>query len=82
MVDTVIGAAVAKARPNETIPIVTVEYKVNFYQPGRLGDVLTARGELLHAGRQTFSGVARVTNQNGDLIAAGMATYMRVPGKL
>ena len=79
MIDTVIGVAAGRTL-KEPAAIVTVEYKVSFYQPSRLGDVLTARGELLNAGRQTFSGVARVTNQHNQLVAAGMATYMRVAG--
>jgi len=80
LVDTAIGAAVAHAVGGREPNIVTVEFKVNLLAPSRLGDVLTTTAELLHHGRQTFVGLARVTNQKGQLIASGTATYLRLLG--
>src|SRR3989304_5633128 len=55
MIDTVIGVAAGRTL-KEPAAIVTVEYKVNFYQPSRLGGVLTARGGGLHAGGRAVLG--------------------------
>ena len=77
LIDTAIGAAVLGALKGKGAA-VTIEYKVNLYQPGRLGDVLTAHAEVLHLGRATAAGTAKVTNQNGRLVGHGTATFMRV----
>lgn len=79
LVDAAIGAAVAHAISSDRPNVATLEFKVNFHQPARLGDVLTATAELLHHGRQTFVGSARVTNQRGLLVGSGTATYVRLP---
>jgi uncharacterized protein (TIGR00369 family) len=77
LIDSAIGAAVlgelhGKGR------VVTIEDKINFYRPARLGDLLTARAEVLHLGRATAAGEARVTDQDGNLVGHGTATFMRV----
>ena len=77
LVDTAIGAAVFGGLKGEGAA-VTIEFKVNLYQPGRLGDVLTARAEVLHLGRATAAGTEKITNQNGQLVGHGTATFMRV----
>ena len=63
LVDTAIGAAVFGGLKGEGAA-VTIEFKVNLCQPGRLGDVLTARAEVLHLGRATAAGI-------GEAIAGG-----------
>lgn len=77
LIDTALGAAILGARGG-TVPSVSVEFKVNFYRPARLGDTLTAHAEVLHLGRFTAAGHARVSNQSGQLVAHGTGTYMRV----
>lgn len=77
LIDTAIGAAVWAAAGGKS-PYVSIEFKVNHYQPARLDDVLTTTAEVLHRGRSTAAGHARVTNQHGKLIAHGTGTYMRV----
>ena len=77
LIDTAIGAAVWAAAGGKS-PYVSIEFKVNHYQPGRLGDVLTTTAEVLHRGRSTAAGHARVANQHGKVIAHGTGTYMRV----
>lgn len=77
LIDTAIGAAVWAAAGGGS-PYVSIEFKVNHYQPARLDDVLTTTAEVLHRGRSTAAGYARVTNQHGKLIAYGTGTYMRV----
>lgn len=77
LIDTAIGAAVWAAGGGKS-PYVSIEFKVNHYRPARLDDVLTTTAEVLHRGRSTAAGHARVTNQHGTLIAHGTGTYMRV----
>ena len=81
LIDTAIGAAVWAAAGGKS-PYVSIEFKVNHFQPARLDDVLTTTAEVLHRGRSTAAGHARVTNQHGKLIAHGTGTYMRVTGAL
>ena len=81
LIDTAMGAAVLGAMGGKG-RVVTVESKVNLYRPGRPGDVLTAEAEVLHLGRSTAAAEARVTNQNGQLVGHGTATFLRVTASL
>ncbi len=80
-IDTAIGTAVFGALRGKG-QVVTIEYKVSFYRPGRLGDVLTARAEVMHLGRATAAGQAHVVDQNGNLVGHGTASFMRVTKSL
>lgn len=54
----------------------TVNLNVSFIRAAALGEVLTASSELQHRGRRTASVTARVTSQDGRLVAHGTATLM------
>jgi 1,4-dihydroxy-2-naphthoyl-CoA hydrolase len=59
----------------------TVELKVNVFSSGRVGDVLTGRGQPLHRGRRTQVWEVRV--DNGDRLAANfVCTQMMLEGPL
>jgi uncharacterized protein (TIGR00369 family) len=56
--------------------IVTVECKVNFIAPAKLGDVLLAYGKLVHMGKKILLGEVEIVNQDNRLIARGNGTFM------
>lgn len=65
----------------------TTNLGVTFVRPATVGDVLTARSELVHLGRRMASLMVTVTNQEGKLVAHGAASLMLVappdpPGEL
>jgi acyl-CoA thioesterase len=55
--------------------ITTVEMKLNFLAPAKLG-ALRTRAKILHKGKRIAVGDAEVLDESGKLIAKGTATYM------
>ena len=60
--------------------VTTSSLSVSYVRGARLGDVLTARCELLHLGRRTASLAVRVQDQRGRLLAHGTATLLLLDG--
>ena len=57
-------------------PCTTTNLNVSYIRPAAVGDVLTARSELVHLGRRMASVEVKVKNQHGKLVAHGTATLM------
>ena len=57
----------------------TVNLNVTFVRPAGMGDVLTARSELVHMGRRMASVSVTVKNQHDKLVAHGTVTLMVSP---
>ncbi len=56
--------------------MTTASLSVSYVRAPKVGDVLTARSELLHLGRRTASLTARVEDAEGRLLAHGSATLL------
>jgi len=54
----------------------TTNLNVNYLRPAALGDILTARSELIHLGRRTASVRVEIANQEGKMIAHGTVSLM------
>jgi acyl-CoA thioesterase len=54
----------------------TTNLNVTYVRPAVMGDVLTARAELIHMGRRMASISVSVMNQEGKLMAHGTTTLM------
>lgn len=54
----------------------TTNLNVTYVRPAVIGDVLTARSELLHSGRRMASVAVTVKNQKDKLVAHGTTTLM------
>lgn len=57
----------------------TVDLKLNYLAPAAAGK-LVARGSRIKVGRTLGYGEARVTDENGKLLAHGTSTLMILPG--
>lgn len=57
-------------------PCATTNLNVTYLRPAALGDVLTARSELIHRGRRMASVAVTVKNQKDKLVAHGTASLM------
>ncbi len=73
LVDSSIGAAIRSVLP-PGMSIITAELKLNYIRPG-VGTKFIGRGSVIHMGRTLAVGEAKIWNQDGKLIAAGMATF-------
>ncbi|MGD8561037.1 MAG: PaaI family thioesterase [Desulfarculaceae bacterium] len=60
------------------VGLVTVEMKINFLAPAKNGR-LVGRGRSLKVGRSLGLAETRVEDQDGLLVAHGVATMMKVP---
>ena len=74
LIDSAVGiATISLLRGQERT--VTLELKINYLAPAPRGATLTAVGEVIHRGRTTAVGEARVHADNGKLVAVALVTY-------
>ena len=57
----------------------TVEFKINFVRPARLGDELTGKGTVIHKGKSLIISSGEIKNQKGELVAVGQGTFNSYP---
>lgn len=58
------------------VSCTTTNLSVTYVRPALVGDVLTARSELVHLGRRMASLTVTVHNQDAKLVAHGATTLM------
>ena len=79
MMDGVIGVAALSLVADENKLVSTVEYKLNYFKPAYLGDILKGFGRVDFAGKRIISSSGEIYNQHGDMIAKGMGTFNSYP---
>ena len=69
--------------PRQLLPAgkacTTTNLNVTYVRPAAMGDILTARAELIHLGRRMASVAVTVRNQKDKLVAHGTVTLMVAP---
>lgn len=73
LADLAMGSAIRSALPQGK-RVVTVEMKVNYLRPGS-GHTLTAEARCVHAGRRFGVAEAKITNDEGTLVAIANGTF-------
>lgn len=63
---------------NEGEIVVTVDMRINYTASVSAG-TLIGRGEVIHKGTKTGIASAEITDQEGNLVAAGMSTHLILP---
>ena len=76
VIDETIGRAVQIKDPD--IWGVTGELKVRFLKPTPLGEPLYCFGKLTMENSRMFKGVALIETKDGELLATGSATYVKL----
>lgn len=74
LADSAVAQAILATVPSGT-EFTTIELKVNYLRPIASG-ILWAECTLLHCGRRTALGDVTLTNDDGQLVAKALATYM------
>jgi len=74
LVDAAVGAAIRSLLPSGQ-SAVTVELKLNYIRPAS-GTKLIGRGKVINKGKTIAVGEAQVIDDQGKVVAAGMATFM------
>ncbi|SHF79110.1 Thioesterase superfamily protein [Caldanaerobius fijiensis DSM 17918] len=72
---TLLDAAMGTAAFTTGKDVVTLEMKVNFLAPGKIGSVATAEGRVLHYGNKTIVTEGKIFDENGGLMALATGTY-------
>ena len=78
--DAVIGsAALSLAFTNNNL-VSTVEFKINYFKPAHLGDVLIGRGKVDFSGKSIITSSGEIIDETtGDMVAKAMGTFNQYP---
>jgi len=79
MMDGVLGVAALSLVAQDRKLVSTVEFKLNYFKPAYLGDVLKGHGKVDFSGRRILSCSGEIYNQKGDLVAKAMGTFNAYP---
>ena len=74
LIDTAVYFAILPQVP-DTKTLTTTELKVNFFRPPRKG-ILTAKVNIIHLGKRTAVGEARIEDEEGNLVAKGTVGHL------
>jgi acyl-CoA thioesterase len=78
MLDSCLGCACWTLAPPDN-HVVTVQLNINYIRPAWLGETLTARAEVRHAGQMTAVSRGEIRTGEGALVAAASGTFMYLP---
>lgn len=77
--DCVLGlSALSFAVPNDNL-VATVEFKINYLKPVKLGEELVGTGKVVHSGKSLVISSGEVKNSKGELVALGQGTFNAYP---
>jgi uncharacterized protein (TIGR00369 family) len=79
MMDGVIGVAALCLVAPEGKLVSTVEYKLNYFRPAFIGDILTGHGRVDHQGKRIISTSGEIYNQKNEIVAKAMGTFNAYP---
>lgn len=78
--DGVLGLAALYASSENANLVSTVEFKINYLKPVRLGDVLIGRGTVISNGKRIIIAQGEIVNEKtGEKVAIGTGTFNSYP---
>ena len=57
----------------------TVEFKINFIRPAKVGEDLIGKGSVIHRGKSLIISSGEIRNQQNELVAVGQGTFNTYP---
>jgi uncharacterized protein (TIGR00369 family) len=80
MMDAVLGVSALSLSCYDGKLVSTVEFKLNYLAPARLGDVLIGEGKVIQKGNRLIIAEGEIVEKNSKrLIAKGMGTFSAYP---
>ena len=79
MMDGVIGVAALSSVAEEGKLVSTVEFKISYYNPALLGDILTGKGTVEKKGNRIIYASGEIYNQDNKIIAKALGTLNAYP---
>jgi uncharacterized protein (TIGR00369 family) len=78
--DGVLGLAALYASSENACLVSTVEFKINYLKPVRLGDILIGRGIIISSGKRIIITQGEIINQaTQEKVAIGTGTFNAYP---
>lgn len=81
MVDGTLGVAAMTIAGKKGNVVSTVDLRVSYIKPVKLGDKLTSYGEVISAGKRLIFTEATVINQDNVIVAKANGTFNAYPAK-
>jgi len=76
MMDSAMGASAVTAVGERRVSVSNTEMKATFLRSASVGDVLTCVATVLKAGRVISFVEAKITDQDGQLVASASSSYL------
>ncbi|HXH73487.1 MAG TPA: PaaI family thioesterase [Bacteriovoracaceae bacterium] len=77
--DCVLGLAALSEAVTRGSLTATVEFKINFIRPAKLGEELIGTGKVVHKGKSLLISSGEIRTAAGDLVAMGQGTFNNYP---
>jgi len=78
--DAILGVAALSIACEDGNLVSTVEFKINYFKPAKLNDVLIGRGRVESKGKRIIIASADIVEQNSkNMIAKGIGTFNAYP---
>ncbi|MBK9192921.1 MAG: PaaI family thioesterase [Crocinitomicaceae bacterium] len=78
--DGVLGLAALYASSENACLVSTVEFKINYLKPVRLGDILVGKGVVISNGKRIIIAQGEIFNEKtGEKVAIGTGTFNAYP---
>lgn len=81
LMDGTLGVAALSLVVEQGKVVSTIELKLNFLSPARLGDTLIATGKVVQAGSRIIYAEGEIRNQKNELVAKGSGTFNAYPAE-
>jgi uncharacterized protein (TIGR00369 family) len=75
MMDGLMGVKGLSLVAHEMKVLSTVEFKISYFMPVRLGDILQGKAYVLKQGKKIIFLEGEIFNQNNELVAKGSGTF-------
>ena len=80
LMDAILGVASLSASCHDGKLVSTVEFKINYLSPARLGDVLIGEGRVIEKGNRLIVAEGDIKlKDSGKFIAKGLGTFSSYP---
>lgn len=77
--DCVLGLTALSLALTDNHLVSTVEFKLNFIRPARLGETIIGTGKIDYKGKSLIIASGDIRTEAGDLVAKGLGTFNTYP---
>ncbi|MES2628819.1 MAG: PaaI family thioesterase [Bacteroidota bacterium] len=79
--DAVLGVAALSLAVEEGNLVSTVEFKINYLRPVKLGETITGTGKVDSRGQRILVSSGEIRDSRGELLAKAMGTFNAYPAE-